>query len=53
LKAETVSGGVKADGDLGLAVGKGYAGEHAAGTLGRGGEAITVKTVSGNIKIKH
>jgi hypothetical protein len=53
LKAETVSGGVRADDDLGLAVGKGYAGEHAAGTLGRGGESITVKTVSGNIKIKH
>ncbi|HEX8161174.1 MAG TPA: DUF4097 family beta strand repeat-containing protein [Pyrinomonadaceae bacterium] len=53
LKAETVSGDVSADGDLGLSVEKRVAGEHAAGTLGKGGESIVAKTVSGNIKIKH
>lgn len=53
LKAETISGDVKADGDLGLSVEKRVAGEHAAGTLGKGGQSIVAKTVSGDIKIKH
>jgi hypothetical protein len=53
LKAETISGDVKADGDLGLSVEKRVAGEHAAGTLGKGGQPIVAKTVSGDIKIKH
>jgi hypothetical protein len=53
LKAETISGDVKADTDLGLSVEKRVAGEHAAGTLGKGGQSIVAKTVSGDIKIKH
>jgi hypothetical protein len=53
LKAETISGDVKADGDLGFSVEKRVAGEHAAGTLGKGGQSIVAKTVSGDIKIKH
>jgi hypothetical protein len=53
LKAETISGDVNADTDLGLSVEKRVAGEHAAGTLGKGGQSIVAKTVSGDIKIKH
>jgi hypothetical protein len=52
VKAETIDGEVSADTDLGINVQKQMAGEHAAGTLGRGGQAIVAKTVSGNIKIK-
>jgi hypothetical protein len=52
VKAETVSGEVSADDDLGINIEKQFAGEHAAGTLGKGGQAIVAKTVSGNIKIK-
>lgn len=53
VKAETVDGEVEADDDLGVNVEKQFAGEHAAGTLGKGGQAIVAKTVSGNIKIKR
>jgi hypothetical protein len=53
LKAETISGDVSADGDFDLSIEKRVAGEHAAGTLGKGGQAIVAKTVSGDIRIKH
>ncbi|MFN2482355.1 MAG: DUF4097 family beta strand repeat-containing protein, partial [Pyrinomonadaceae bacterium] len=53
LKAETVSGDVDADGELNLSVEKRVAGEHAAGTLGKGGPPIVAKTVSGDIRIKR
>ncbi|MDT7604750.1 MAG: hypothetical protein QOF61_2747 [Acidobacteriota bacterium] len=53
VKAETIDGGISADDDLDLSVIKQLPGEHAAGTLGKGGQAIVAKTVSGNIKIKQ
>ena len=52
IKAQTVDGDIEAAKSLGLDVQKRAAGWHAAGTIGKGGEPILVKTVSGNIKIK-
>lgn len=52
LKAQTIDGDIEADRTLGLDLQKRAAGWHAAGTIGKGGEPILVKTVSGNIKIK-
>jgi DUF4097 and DUF4098 domain-containing protein YvlB len=52
IKAQTVDGDIEADKSFGLDMQKRAAGWHAAGTVGRGGEPILVKTVSGNIKIK-
>jgi hypothetical protein len=52
LKAQTIDGDIEADRRFGLDLQKRAAGWHAAGTIGRGGEPILVKTVSGNIKIK-
>ncbi|HEY9284013.1 MAG TPA: DUF4097 family beta strand repeat-containing protein, partial [Pyrinomonadaceae bacterium] len=52
IKAQTVDGDIEADRGLKLDMQKRAAGWHAAGTVGRGGEPILVKTVSGNIKIR-
>ena len=52
IKAQTVEGDIEADSALRLDMQKRAAGWHAAGTIGRGGEPILVKTVSGSIKIK-
>ncbi|HLL75541.1 MAG TPA: DUF4097 family beta strand repeat-containing protein [Pyrinomonadaceae bacterium] len=52
VKAQTIDGDIEADKSLKLDMQKRAAGWHAAGTVGRGGEPILVKTVSGNIKIK-
>jgi DUF4097 and DUF4098 domain-containing protein YvlB len=52
IKAQTVEGDIEADKSLGLDMQRRAAGWHAAGTVGRGGEPILVKTVSGNIKIR-
>jgi hypothetical protein len=52
LKAQTIDGDIEADEALKLDMQKRAAGWHAAGTVGRGGEPILVKTVSGNIRIK-
>ena len=53
LKAETIDGSIRADEDLGLSVQRQVPGEHAAGTLGRGGQSVVVKTISGSVKIKE
>jgi hypothetical protein len=53
VSAETVAGGVSADSGLGVSVEKQFAGSHAAGTVGRGGQAVAAKTVSGSVKIKN
>ena len=52
LKAETVSGDIEVDEDLGVKVEKRMVGQQAVGRIGKGGQPIVVKTVSGNIKIK-
>jgi hypothetical protein len=52
LKAETISGDIEVDEDLGLKVEKRMIGQQAVGRIGKGGQPIVVKTVSGNIKIK-
>jgi hypothetical protein len=51
IKAQTIDGDIEADRRFGLDLQKRAAGWHAAGTIGKGGEPILVKTVSGNIKI--
>lgn len=53
LKAETISGDIEVDEDLGIKVEKRMIGQQAVGRIGKGGEPIVVKTVSGNIKIKN
>jgi hypothetical protein len=53
VRADTVAGGVSADGVPGVSVEKQFAGSHAAGNVGKGGQAIAAKTVSGSIKIKN
>jgi hypothetical protein len=52
LKAETISGNIEIDKDFGIEVEKRMIGQQAIGRLGKGGQPIVVKTVSGNIKIK-
>jgi DUF4097 and DUF4098 domain-containing protein YvlB len=52
IKAETVSGEIEVDEDLGLKVEKRMVGQQAVGRIGKGGQPIVIKTVSGNIKIK-
>lgn len=53
LKAETISGDIEVDEDLGIKVEKRMIGQQAVGRIGKGGQPIVVKTVSGNIKIKN
>jgi hypothetical protein len=52
LKAETVSGNIEIDEDFGIKVEKRMIGQQAIGRIGKGGQPIVVKTVSGNIKIR-
>ncbi|HJR07449.1 MAG TPA: DUF4097 family beta strand repeat-containing protein [Pyrinomonadaceae bacterium] len=52
LKAETVSGDIEVDEDFGIKVEKRMIGQQAVGRIGKGGQPIVVKTVSGNIKIR-
>jgi hypothetical protein len=52
VQAETVAGGVSADEGLGVSVEKQFAGSRASGTVGRGGQTVAAKSVSGSIKIK-
>ena len=52
LKAETVEGNIEVDEDFGIKVEKRMVGQQAIGRIGKGGQPIVVKTVSGNIKIK-
>lgn len=52
IKAQTIDGDIEADRSFALDMQKRAAGWHAAGTIGKGGEPILIKTVSGNIKIK-
>lgn len=51
LKAETMSGDIEIDEDLDIKVEKRMIGQQAVGRIGKGGQPIVVKTVSGNIKI--
>lgn len=51
FKAETIDGRVEAGGGVRLNVERRLSGEHAVGRLGKGGQPIVAKTVSGNIKI--
>ncbi|MFL6228602.1 MAG: hypothetical protein ACJ741_07460 [Pyrinomonadaceae bacterium] len=53
LQAETVAGGVSADDSLGVNIEKQLAGSHAEGRVGKGGQMVAAKTVSGSIKIKQ
>jgi hypothetical protein len=52
LKAESISGNIEIDEDFGIKVEKRMVGQQAVGRIGKGGQPIVVKTVSGNIKIK-
>jgi hypothetical protein len=52
LKAETISGQIEVDEDFGVKVEKRMIGQQVVGRIGKGGQPIVVKTVSGNIKIK-
>ncbi|HEX8130002.1 MAG TPA: DUF4097 family beta strand repeat-containing protein [Pyrinomonadaceae bacterium] len=52
LKAETLDGNIDIDEDLGINVETGMVGRHAVGRIGKGGQPILVKVISGNIKIK-
>ena len=52
VKAETIDGRVEAGDQLNLNVERRLSGEHAVGRLGKGGQPIVVKTVSGNIRIR-
>jgi DUF4097 and DUF4098 domain-containing protein YvlB len=52
VQAETVAGGVSADEGLGVSVEKQIAGSRASGAVGKGGQTVAAKTVSGSIKIK-
>jgi hypothetical protein len=53
VSAETVAGSVSADSGLGISVERQFAGSRAAGAVGRGGQAVAAKTVSGSVKIKN
>ena len=52
VKAETIDGRVEAGDGIKLNVERRLSGEHAVGRLGKGGQPIVAKTVSGNIKIR-
>jgi DUF4097 and DUF4098 domain-containing protein YvlB len=51
VKAETVEGNIEVEEDSGIKVEKRMVGQHAVGRIGKGGQPIVIKTVSGNIKI--
>lgn len=52
VKAETIDGRIEAGDGVKLSVERRLSGEQAVGRLGKGGQPIVVKTVSGNIKIR-
>ncbi|HKP72790.1 MAG TPA: DUF4097 family beta strand repeat-containing protein [Pyrinomonadaceae bacterium] len=52
LKAETIDGDIEIDDAFGIKVEKRMIGHQAVGRIGKGGQPIVVKTVSGDIKIK-
>jgi len=52
LKAETIDGQIDIEDDFGLKVERRMVGQQAVGRIGKGGQPIVVKTVSGNIKIR-
>ncbi|MDT7542329.1 MAG: hypothetical protein QOE33_2233 [Acidobacteriota bacterium] len=52
VQAETVTGSVSADEGLGVNIEKQFAGSRASGPVGKGGQTVAAKTVSGSIKIK-
>jgi DUF4097 and DUF4098 domain-containing protein YvlB len=52
LKAETMDGNIKVDDDFNLQVYKQPVGQHVAGHVGAGGDALLAKTVNGNITLK-
>jgi hypothetical protein len=52
ISAETIDGDIKADDDLELKVEKRPMGQSATVRVGRGGVAIRIKTINGDIKIK-
>jgi hypothetical protein len=51
IKAETMDGKIELDDDFNLKVDKQPVGQHVAGRIGAGGEALLAKTVNGNIKL--
>ncbi len=53
VRADTTSGEIKVDDAFGLQVEKRLVGQHLAGRLGQGGPLLVIKTISGNIKLKH
>ena len=52
LKAETIDGQIDIEDDFGLKVERRMIGQQAVGRIGKGGQPIVIKTVSGNIKIR-
>jgi hypothetical protein len=53
IKAETIDGEIDIDDDLELRLDKRKMGQSASGRIGRGGVPVTIKTVSGDIKISN
>ncbi|HYY56222.1 MAG TPA: DUF4097 family beta strand repeat-containing protein, partial [Pyrinomonadaceae bacterium] len=53
IRAETIDGDIDVDDDLGLKVEKRRVGQAVAGRVGSGGVTISIKTVSGDIKISR
>jgi DUF4097 and DUF4098 domain-containing protein YvlB len=51
LSASTTAGSITLDDDFGIKVQKPMVGQQASGRIGKGGPAVTVKTVTGNIKL--
>ncbi|MGI9108217.1 MAG: DUF4097 family beta strand repeat-containing protein [Pyrinomonadaceae bacterium] len=52
LKAETIDGDIEIADEFGIKVERRMVGRQAVGRIGKGGQPIVVKTVSGNIKIR-
>ncbi|HEY0006524.1 MAG TPA: DUF4097 family beta strand repeat-containing protein [Pyrinomonadaceae bacterium] len=52
VNAETIAGKIDFDENLALRIEKRPVGQRAMGQLGRGGHPLSIKTVSGNIKLK-
>jgi hypothetical protein len=51
VDVKTVSGNIELDGDFGFRVEKKMVGQEASGRVGAGGQALSIKTVNGNIKL--
>jgi hypothetical protein len=52
ISAETITGDIDVDDDLGLKVEKRQAGKAVSGRIGSGGVSISIKTVNGDIRIE-